>query len=122
MALRRKKGLKSRRRTGYLDMNLLSKELRLIQTLFFQRPAVKRAEIASISCRIGVHLGSLLGPSRGPHFGLLSRPSVTGNPFRLVDFAAGDFGAHQDGRFRAPKFYFPVLTRQRNIYCESTIN
>ena len=39
---------------------------------------MKRAEMASIISGVGVHLGSILGPWSGPHFGRPNRASVTG--------------------------------------------
>ena len=65
--------------------------------------------MTSTTSGIGVYLGSILGPWRGPHFGRPNRASVTGDPARATDLAADDFGARQDGRIWAPKFYSSIL-------------
>ena len=65
--------------------------------------------MTSTTSGIGVYLGSILGPWRGPHFGRPNRASVTGDPARATDLAADDFGTRQDGRIWAPKFYSSIL-------------
>ena len=100
------RGPKSRCRSGY---EFVWRKSPLVQTLHFHRTALKRAKMTSITSGVGVHLGSILGPWRRPHFGRPSRVSATGDPPRATDLAACDFGARQDGRNWAPRFYFPIL-------------
>ena len=46
---------------------------------------------------------------RGPQLGPPNRPSVTGDPPRVSDSEAGDFGVTLDARLWALKFYLPIL-------------
>ena len=62
--------------------------------------------MTSITSRIGVDLGSFLGLSSQPQIGLPNRASVTGDPSRFSDFAAGDFGTCLDDRVRAAELIF----------------
>ena len=77
--------------------------------LDYNRTALQGAKMTSITSGIGVQLGSILGPLRGPHFGRPNQAPVTGDPARATDLAADDFGARQDGRIWAPKFYSSIL-------------
>ena len=67
-------------------------------------------------------VGSDCGPLRwlrGPHHGPTNRPSVTMDPPRVSDSAAGDFGATLDARFWAPIFYLPILGSDAESHFEA---
>ena len=65
--------------------------------------------MTSVTSGVGAYLGSILGPWRGPHFGRPNRASGAGDPLRVTDLAAGEFGARQDVRLLAPKLCSPIL-------------
>ena len=65
--------------------------------------------MTSTTSGIGVYLGSISGPWRGLRFGRPNWASVTGDPGRASDLEAAHFGARQDGRIWAPKFYSSIL-------------